>query len=130
MRCVSRAGVIPEVLGALSELEHISLPSNQLTGERRARIIQEVLLFWVPKFYSTTGGHGSITPCYTSATPPFHFSCAGPIPGALGALSKLKRLCLNFNELTGENNSRIEQVGFIKCVAPTRRHYVCLQGNE
>lgn len=99
------AGSIPKELGALSELKQLDLSGNQLTGENLSKIITtDDMWFQLVSRHThawvSTPSRGRFPLRKYKFT--FALPLAGPIPGTLGAISKLKELVLNINKLTGE----------------------------
>ncbi|CAM9912369.1 unnamed protein product [Laminaria digitata] len=99
-------GHIPEVLGALSQLEGLYLSFNQLTGKRRVLTI--TLPRWalerpIPK---ELGSLSNLEQLWLQ-----HNNLTGPtMPKELGSLSNLEQLWLQHNNLTGTVPEELENL--------------------
>lgn len=97
------AGSIPRELGALSELKQLDLSGNEFTGEIcQARITTTTSGFEMFHTDTCLSRLSRSRVLRSRPKPAFALPLAGPIPGNLGALSKLKELVLYNNKLTGE----------------------------
>ncbi|CAM9187129.1 unnamed protein product, partial [Ectocarpus sp. 8 AP-2014] len=99
---LSRAGPIPEALGALGELKELVMHNNKLTGEirRRGKIGSSLGYLLYARAGSIPGELGGLGKVQILRLDVNQLT-AGPIPEALGALSELKKLVMHDNKLTG-----------------------------
>lgn len=105
-RCAARAGHIPEALGDLSNLKVLSLHNNGLTGA----IQPEVKSAMSPPEHVSHPRAGHSIGVYLDPKLTWYqnggcqslVACTGSIPKQLGALTKLEKLLLYNNKLSGK----------------------------